>query len=280
MTLRRHYIDDGQGGQIHLTEAGSGPCVLLIHQTPRSADEFKEVMDLSSGRLRLVALDLPGMGRSTPVQGRPTIEAYADAASRVADWMNASSISLCGHHTGGVVAMELASRRPNWLSSLILSSTPWIDAPERIARRGSASIDTASHVSDGAHLLDYWNQRAPYYPSTPEYLDRFMADLLRANAASEGHRAVTDYPMEQRVGQLKCPVLVVEHGLDPFAARHIQPLLNGLTDPVLRSIKKGRVALEVTAPEFAEILQDWIRAQHGHVPTGHHESESSHEPHP
>lgn len=278
MRLRRHYIPDGHGGQIHLTEAGSGPCVLLVHQTPRSADEFREVMEALAGRMRLVAIDLPGMGNSTPVQAEATIEDYADAVCRVADWMDSPSICLCGHHTGGVVALEVASRQPNWLSSLILSSTPWIDAQERNARHGKAPIDTAEHVAEGSHLLDYWSQRSPYYPQAHEYLDRLLADVLRADAPSTGHMAVGKYRMEARADRVKCPVLLVEHRLDPFSVRHTQSLIENLKPAAFRSIDQGCVALEVTAQKFAGILTDWIEARRDDVSTVQQHSEPSHEP--
>ena len=38
--------------------------MLLLHQTPRSWDEFREVMTALQDRLHLLAIDLPGMGAS------------------------------------------------------------------------------------------------------------------------------------------------------------------------------------------------------------------------
>ena len=125
--IRRTYISNQVGGQIHIAEAGSGPTVLFLHQTPRSWDEFREVMHILKGNLRLIAMDLPGMGASDSIGTNPCIETYADAAECVAQWSAATPLIICGHHTGGVVAIELAARRPDLVTSLILSSTPWMD---------------------------------------------------------------------------------------------------------------------------------------------------------
>ena len=46
---------------------------------------------------------------------------------------------VVGHHTGGVIAIELAARAPERVASLTLSSTPYTDAEfRRAARRATA----------------------------------------------------------------------------------------------------------------------------------------------
>ena len=85
--IKRHYIENGRDGQIHLAEAGNPskthPSILLLHQTPRSWDEFKEVMERLSSDCHLIAMDLPGMGASSPISVPPSIEDYAHAAAIV-----------------------------------------------------------------------------------------------------------------------------------------------------------------------------------------------------
>lgn len=42
-------------GQIHYVEAGSGEPVLLLHQTPRSVDEYRDVVLLLGRSFRTIA---------------------------------------------------------------------------------------------------------------------------------------------------------------------------------------------------------------------------------
>ena len=195
MTIVRRYID-GPSGQIHLAEAGRGPSVLLLHQTPRSWDEFREVMVALEERLHLIAMDLPGMGSSDQHPDGPSIENYAAAAAAVIEQSGRSPVSVCGHHTGGVVAVELAARYPHLVERLVLSSTPWIDVTERARRAGKQPIDTVEPRPDGSHLLDLWNQRAPFYGGSTDQLTRLVSDALRADDPAAGHRAVGRYRME------------------------------------------------------------------------------------
>lgn len=261
--ITRSYIDDQSGGQIHLAqtpviESLFAP-VLLIHQTPRSWDEFREVLEILSGKLNCVAMDLPGMGGSSGTLKKPSIEDYARAACRVIETLELESVTVCGHHTGGVVAIETAARQPEAVQSLILSSTPWLDADIRAARAKKTPVDAVERSRQGGHLLELWNQRSEYYPDDTAHMDRFITDALRVDNPADGHRAVGQYEMEMRIGEVTCPVLLIEHSKDPFASAHTETLKVYLPKAETAYIENGHVALEVTANEFAQHVLNWAR---------------------
>ena len=264
--LRRHYIDNCRGGQIHFAQSGGdGDPILLLHQTPRSWDEFHEIIGVLEGRYRLYAMDLPGMGASDAFGQTATIEDYAKAAALLVEFIGAPVVA-CGHHTGGVVAMELATSRPELVQKLVLSSTPWVDAAARTERAQKSTIDTATHTTSGDHLQNYWMQRAPYYPDDPIYLDRFMRDALQARDASEGHLAVGRYKMENAAAHINVPTLIVEHQADPFAVKHTSKLTAAIPNADVRAIADGKVPLECSAKEFAETLHNWlVQTTHSHA---------------
>ena len=253
MGIIRRYID-GPSGQIHLAEAGSGPSVLLLHQTPRSWDEFREVMAALEDRLHLLAIDLPGMGASDQHPDGPSIENYASAAAAAIEESGRGPMAVCGHHTGGVVAIELAAGHPHLVESLVLSSTPWIDEGERARRAVKQPIDTVEPRLDGSHLLDLWNQRALFYDGSTDHLTRFVRDALRTDDPAAGHRAVGRYRMEEAAGRVRCPVTVVEHSADPFASPHTATVRQRLNGRRVEVIENGRVPLEATSGAFASVL--------------------------
>jgi len=57
--VHRRYLDTPDG-QIHYVTAGSGRPVLLLHQTPRSWDEYRDVIPILARERRVVALDTIG----------------------------------------------------------------------------------------------------------------------------------------------------------------------------------------------------------------------------
>ncbi len=205
-------------------------------------------------------MDLPGMGASDPHPSGATIEGYAEAAAVTIRALDLGSAAVCGHHTGGAVALQLAASEPELVSKLILSSSPWLDQAAREARAQKTSIDTIERSGDGSHLLSLWEQRAPYYPAGFEHLDRFVADAMKTVDPSAGHHAVSNYHMEDAIGSVKCPVAIVEHSADPFASRHTDDLVRGFPDASVIRIDSGGVALEVTADEFSTALGQILAA--------------------
>ncbi len=86
--VRRAFLDAPEG-QIHYRTAGAGRPVLLLHQTPRSSDEYRDVIPILARELRVVAMDTIGYGFHTVV-GREAIGDRA-AARRITP---TSSISM------------------------------------------------------------------------------------------------------------------------------------------------------------------------------------------
>ena len=255
----RRYVDL-EWGQVHVTEAGQGPVLLLLHQTPRSADEFAELMTVLADRFRLVAPDLPGMGASDPCPGVASIEGYAAAVAGVLDAMGGGPVAVYGHHTGGVVAVELAASRPELVHRLVLSSTAWVDPASRERRRGGPSVDVVRTSADGSHLVELWEGRRPFYPvDRPDLLERFVADALRARDPAEGHRAVGAYRMEERIGAVVCPTLCIGASADPFAFPDLEPLASHIPGSVTAVVEGGTVALvEERYGELASLISGFV----------------------
>jgi pimeloyl-ACP methyl ester carboxylesterase len=232
MTLHRAYADTPLG-QLHYAEAGAGRTILMLHQAPRSLDEFAEAQDQLCHDFRTIAMDTRGFGLSAPLPAPQTIEAIAEGVPALLDAVDVDSVVLLGHHTGAVVALEAAAAYPERVEALVLSGMPWI-GPERRAREGSVGVDDARIAEDGSHLVDLWTQRLPYYPTgRPDLLDRFIRDALAPGVdPAEGHRACERYVMEERIGLVRCPVLVLEPTEDPFAAPAVPQVVAALSRAV------------------------------------------------
>jgi len=67
--IHRAYADTSDG-QIHYAEAGQGKPVLLLHQTPRSWDEYRDVLPILSMKYRAIAMDTVGFGDSYRLKGK------------------------------------------------------------------------------------------------------------------------------------------------------------------------------------------------------------------
>lgn len=253
---RRGFVDV-RDGAIHYAEAGSGPPVLLLHQTPRSWLEFRDVLPLLGERYRAIAIDTIGMGDSAPAP-EATVGRYARVAVDVLEALGIARAAVVGHHTGGVVAFEIAATRPDLVSALVLSSTPLVDDAFREERKRRPSPDVVTRAEDGSHLLALWEGRRPWYPDgRVDLLDAFVLDSLRAADPAEGHHAVHAYDMTDKLARVGAPTLVLGASEDPFAMPFVEPLTDALPNARSVVIEGGTVALPDQLPrEFArEVLR-------------------------
>ncbi len=246
-------------GVVHVREAGESHVpIVCVHQTPRSGDEFREVIQLVAASYRVLAMDLPGMGRSTAHPDGAEITNYADAIIAACAADGIERCHLVGHHTGAAVAAQVAATKPGLVASLVLSSPPWMDAEARAARaaRVGPGIDEVEQTDDASYAQGLSTGRASFYPTDrPGLLQRFVADALVAADPTAGHRAVSRWHMEDLLpvlGQL--PVTLIDHQADPFAHPHISRWATALPAALVAVIADGMVPLEYTAEAFAAIV--------------------------
>jgi len=245
------------GGTIHYAEAGAGAPFLLLHQTPRSWDEYRDVLPLLGHAVRAIAMDTLGFGDSVNETGEDSIERYAEAAGDFLDALGVERASIVGHHTGGVIALELAARRPELVERLALSSTPWVDDAFRQERAAGPGVDRVPTSEDGEHLVGLWRFRQAFYPpGRIDLLERFVVDALRAGPRrEEGHRAVYRYRMGERIGLVRAPVLLIRASDDRFAYEHVTRLAGRLPGSRIVDIEGGMVPLPDGLPDrFAEAV--------------------------
>jgi len=229
--MRKRYVDS-RFGQVHVVEDGKGQPVLFLHQTPRSWDEYRDVLPIVGREAHAVAMDTVGYGASPRLEEAQTVELFADGVEDVIDGLGLVRPVLVGHHTGGVVALEVAARRPSSVAGLVLSGTPYVDEARRQAVSSRPPIDFVELAEDGSHLMELWNRRRPFYPpDRPDLLSRLVADAARViDTAEDGHLAVNAYRMEDRIGLVEAPTLVVCGELDEFSMPDVPHLAAAIPD--------------------------------------------------
>ena len=264
--IRRAFADLSPG-QIHYAECGDrdAPAVLLLHQSPRSWLEYREVLPLIGAHRRAIAMDTVGFGDSSAGDAPASIEHWARVAGELLNALQIAQVDVVGHHTGGVIAVELAAAFPQRVRGLVLSSTPYTDAAFRKARAQRPPIDEVEPSADGSHLAALWQRRQGFYPQgRPELLEAFVRDALKASGSPEdGHRAVAAYRMEDRIHPVRQPTLLIRATEDPFASPHAAELHEHLANAYIVDIEGGMVPLPDQMPEafastvlaFLETLQ-------------------------
>jgi pimeloyl-ACP methyl ester carboxylesterase len=250
---------DTRLGQVHVVEAGAGTAtpLLLLHQTPRSVDEFAEALPVLAAARRVIAVDTPGYGCSDRVPGRPTIEEYAAAVVDVLDALALPRVIAVGHHTGAVIAVELAAAWPERIERVVLSGPVYTDAAGREAL--ARHFRQWAPAADGSHLLAKWHKFSEWLPR-PELVQRLVVDLFRAGETSEqGHYAVAAYRMEGRLPRVRCPALLLYAARDPFASpRQAAPLREAFRPCREASVEAGVFAATEAPGAWARAVLEYV----------------------
>ncbi|MGI8726232.1 MAG: alpha/beta fold hydrolase [Solirubrobacterales bacterium] len=124
------------GGPLATLEwsGGDGTPLLLIHGADGSAANWVDIAPLLPADRRVVAVDLPGFGRS-PVAGRkPSMEAYGRLICELIERELGGRAAIAGNSMGAVVAVLAASRAGEAVAatSLVAPAVP---------RAGSLPVD-------------------------------------------------------------------------------------------------------------------------------------------
>lgn len=258
-TLRKGYVPS-PFGQLHYVEVGEGTPVLLLHQTPRSWTEYLDVLPLVGARHRAIAMDTLGFGASAKSELPHTIERFADAAGALIDELGLQRVHLVGHHTGGLIAVELAARLRDRVASLLLSATPFVDDEKRRTAAVRQRIDHVDPAPDGSHLQGLWERRRAFYRAGEEaHLNRYVADALAVlDRVEEGHEAVRRYAMEERLAHITARTLAVCAPGDHYSLPSLEKFAAAL-GCATRVLSDGHVAAPEQVPhEFAEVVLEWV----------------------
>ncbi|MEV6768006.1 alpha/beta hydrolase [Nocardia sp. NPDC051030] len=128
--VRRSFVE-ARGVRFHVTEAGSGRPVLVLHGWPQHHYVYRDLLADPPEGLRVIAPDLPGYGWSGAAPHRWAKE---DVASDVLALMDAlglkDDVLLVGHDWGGFVGYRMILREPERFRGYLALNMahPWVPA--------------------------------------------------------------------------------------------------------------------------------------------------------
>lgn len=115
------------------------PTVVLLHGLGNSLDFWTAVAPIIGRTTQVLALDIPGFGKSQPPRPDFTLSAICDPIWDLIQYIGARSVLLVGHSLGGYVALSLAKDAPVPIHSITLVSATLFRA-EAILRNPRSAI--------------------------------------------------------------------------------------------------------------------------------------------
>ncbi len=118
--IRKGFINAG-GGQIHYRTAGSGPPIILQHDSPRSSVLQIPQLQAFSDTFTAIAIDTPGYGNSTPLSlGRPLeIPDFGRALAEAVAGFGVQRAPVYGVHTSSKITLAFSAAHPEQVAITI-----------------------------------------------------------------------------------------------------------------------------------------------------------------
>ncbi|MFM8320878.1 MAG: alpha/beta fold hydrolase [Chloroflexota bacterium] len=222
----------GAGRRIFTFQAGppapSGrPALILVHGLGDEADSWRSVLLPLSRSHQVVALDLPGFGRSDKPDIAYSLAYYGQVIKELVQTLQLPEVVLVGSSMGAVISQSLGLENPPWLKGLVLCDGSLSNEGQRL------SLPLLMFLLPG--LGEYLYNRLRKDPQAAyETLRPYYADL---DALPEAERRFLYQRVNQRVwddGQRRAYFSALR-GLSAATARarHNQAALAGLRTPTL-----------------------------------------------
>ncbi|HEU4514848.1 MAG TPA: BTAD domain-containing putative transcriptional regulator [Nocardioidaceae bacterium] len=248
--MRVRYLSTGAGNVIAYGTTGTGPAVVVLLGWISSLDVIASGRDPRSSLLErltddlsLTLYDRAGTGLSAgPVTdyGMAASLEELEAVVRAV----APPVSLLAMSAAGPIAVELAARHPDWVTSLVLFGT-FANGPDTFTDKRLRDIVlevSRDHWGLGSKLL-----ADLYRPGSSDDAATHLAKVLRDSAppdvAVEYLSRAFEYDVSDSLATVRAPALVLHYRGDrliPF--RGAQDLVAGMQDATLLPLD-GRVHL-------------------------------------
>jgi 3-oxoadipate enol-lactonase len=200
------------GLELHYEEHGSGRPMLLVAGIPAVAGDWAPLAERLSESRRVIAFDNRGSGRSSVTPGPYTTASLAADALALLDHLNIERADVFGMSLGGMIAQEMALRRPGRVDRLVLGCTHCgVQRSPRIPRETGRAF--AMETDDWAERMRALAPFAFARGADPRFVERFVEKKCRDLQDPAGYRAqiaaVLSHDTWERLPEIDRPTLIL-----------------------------------------------------------------------
>lgn len=208
------------GWRYAYTDEGAGPAVVLLHGLLMDRSMWDAQIDDLRNDYRLVAIDMPGHGKSAGVELGIDFWKYADMVATITVELGIDSAYWCGQSTGGWTAIRAAISLPERVHGLVLIDTQAHEEDrDKLAQyEAFLQVALADGVSEDLASILLTLLFSGTYAAKPE-AEIWRKKLMSSDIEGEHAivRAVFDREdIHDRLGEVRCPAVVI-HGLEDIA---------------------------------------------------------------
>jgi pimeloyl-ACP methyl ester carboxylesterase len=239
-----------KGTSLHYVRGGQGPAIVLLHGFPQDWTEYEAIMPRLAKRFTVVAVDLPGIGRSAPAAGGYDTANLSDYIHGLITALKLDRPYLVGHDLGGLVTYAYARQFPDSPRGAMILDVPtpglagWDESTAPIWLIGFAQVPgLAEKLVPGQQeaFLGYFLGIGKFTPAARAHY--FLAyGRTQLHAAFEIYRAFGEDAELNAVQTAPNSVpLVVAVGEKSFFAPFLATFVNGYRAKGMSEVVSARV---------------------------------------
>ena len=268
------------GTTLHYIRAGKGPAVILIHGFPQDWFEYRPIMPILAKQFTVVAVDLRGIGGSTPATDGYDAANMAEDIYQLALVLKLEDVYIVGHDIGGHVAYAFIRRFPQITRGAMILDTPipgiegWEEiqgAPFMWHMHFMQVPGLAEKLVDGRQdaYLGYFFQFGKFTPEeTAHYLNAY-GTVAQLHAVFEMYRAFpanAQFNAAQR-GPMPIPLFFGTGDGSPFA-KLVPKIADGLRAHGCAHVETGLIhgavhyVLEDQPEQVADLIERYASISH------------------
>lgn len=242
--------------------------LLLIHGAGGSIEaNYGPIMEGLTARHAVASLDLPGSGTTPPAAGALDLDDLADRYVAAADAHGLDTFAVSGYSLGGPIAIRVAARHPERVTSLVLTATfAHADTRTDLAASIWHQLHTSGQHELLARFLTLMAFGEPVLNSfTPAQIQTAAQQMAPTIPSGTGAQVdlVRRADVRGDLAGITVPTLVVVTTADPLIAPALQrSLAAAIPGSETAELPTGHLPFAEQPEQWLKLITDFLRRSH------------------
>jgi pimeloyl-ACP methyl ester carboxylesterase len=268
LTEPRFVTIDGLKIRYARSEPRNGDPILLLSPWPESIYAFLPIWDTLADSSPLIAVDLPGFGKSEGRPEAPAPEAMGEFVVRIVDEFRLDRPHVIGPDVGTSPSLFAAVNHPGRLKSIVVgsgaTSFPLDLGGVLKAMVEAESIEPFKQMDPEEFVRGAMSEIKKY--SVPHFVLEDYIASYSGDRFINSMAFVRDYPnalprLAARLSEIDIPVQIIAGRKDPFVpVSNAEALHAALPNSKLDILDCGHFTWEDEAATYGKIVSAWVHA--------------------
>ncbi|WP_238365698.1 alpha/beta fold hydrolase [Mesobacterium pallidum] len=249
------------GRRLSYREAGHGAPLVLIHGVGMQSAAWAPQLRALSDSYRVLALDMPGHGGSSPLPAEADLPAFVAWLDEALSALALGPVSLAGHSMGALVSGGYAVTHPDRVARVALLNGVFRRAPAARAAVEARATEIRCGTIDIAAPLARWFGDDRDHEAARRAVAGWLGEVSHTGyATAYGAFSRGDDVYADRLGAFRGPLLALTGDLDPNSTPEMARAMAGAAPHGRAVIIEGhRHMVNLTDPDRVNReLRAWL----------------------